>query len=572
MKQLPLKQLFQIFIFHLISISSYAQNFNLKINGTNTVENKIIDSLNYSAKHSNLKSLFNEIKNTSEKLAKKGFLDNKILETKNINDSSYISIIELKKQIKEMHIYIGINNSFFNFQKTENDTIILPYEEVESYLNQKINDAEKAGYALTKINLENIRRKNLIIYADLNFKSEKKRELNSIILNYANNTGKDIFPKGHLKQLNKKYINRTFNQETVKELYNEINNFEFTTQTKYPEILFTQDSTKIYAYIQKRKANTFDGYIGFSNDEDKKLNLNGYVDITLQNILHSGEEFSLYWKSDGNQQKTFNTKLEIPYIFNSSLGTKAQLNIFKQDSTFQNTKTAIDLGYFVNYNSRIYVGYQSTESSDIQNTNNTTISDYKNSYITTSFEYKKTDITNNLFPKKAVLNLIFGYGKRDTNNNPETAESSKQFYTNINLSYNFELNEKNFININSQNFYLNSKNYISNELFRFGGMNSIRGFLENSLQANFNALILTEYRYIPSKSLYVNSIIDYGLYQDLTTNTNQNKVKKLIGIGIGTGIQTTNGLLKITLTNGAENASELQLYNTIINICYNVKF
>jgi hypothetical protein len=572
MKQLPLKQLFQIFIFYLISISGYAQNFNLKIDGTNTVENKIIDSLNYSTKHPNLKSLFNEIKNTSEKLSKKGFLDNKILETKNINDSSYTSIIELKKRIKEIHIYIGINNQFSNLQKSENDTIILPYEEVENYLNQKINNAEKAGYALTKINLENIRRKNLIIYADLNFKSEKKRELNSIILNYTNNTGKDIFPKGHLKQLNKKYINRTFNQETVKELYNEINNFEFITQTKYPEILFTQDSTKIYAYVQKRKANTFDGYIGFSNDENKKLNLNGYVDITLQNILHSGEEFSLYWKSDGNQQKTFNTKLEIPYIFNSSLGIKAQLNIFKQDSTFQNTKTAIDLGYFLNYNSRIYIGYQSTESSDIQNTNNTTISDYKNSYITTSFDYKKTDITNNLFPKKAVLNFIFGYGKRNTNNNPETTESSKQFYTNINLSYNFELNEKNFININSQNFYLNSKNYISNELIRFGGMNSIRGFLENSLQANFNALILTEYRYIPSKNLYVNSIIDYGLYQDLTSNINQNKIKKLIGIGVGTGIQTTNGLLKITLTNGAENASELQLYNTIINICYNVKF
>lgn len=572
MNQLLLKQLFHIYILCLISISSYAQNFNLKINGINTVENKIIDSLNYSPKHPNLKSLLNEIKNTSEKLAKKGFIDNKVLENKKINDSSYVSIIELKRRIKEIHIYIGINNQFSNLQKSVNDTIILPYEEVENYINQKINDAEKAGYALTKINLENIRRKNLIIYADLNFKSEKKRELNSIILNYTNNTGEDIFPKGHLKQLNKKYINRTFNQETVKELYNEINNFEFITQTKYPEILFTQDSTKIYAYIQKRKANTFDGYIGFSNDENKKLNLNGYVDITLQNILHSGEEFSLYWKSDGNQQKTFNTKLEIPYIFNSSLGIKAQLNIFKQDSTFQNTKTAIDLGYFVNYNSRIYIGYQSTESSDIQNTNNTTISDYQNSYITTSFDYKKTELTNNLFPKKAVLNLIFGYGKRNTNNNPETAESSKQFYTNINLSYNFELNEKNFININSQNFYLNSKNYISNELFRFGGMNSIRGFLENSLQANFNALILTEYRHIPSKSLYVNSIIDYGLYQDLTSTTNKNKVKKLIGIGVGTGIQTTNGLLKITLTNGAENASELQLYNTIINICYNVKF
>jgi len=572
MKQLLLKQLILIYIFCLTGISSYAQDFTLKINGTNKAENEIIDSLNYSANHPNLKSLFDEIKNTSKKLSKNGFLDNKILETKKLNDSSYISIIALKNKIKEIHIYIGINNPFSNFQKTKNDSVIIPYEEVENYLNQKMNDAEKAGYALTKINLENIRRKNLIIYADLNFKSEKKRALNSIILNYPNQDNKEIFPKGHLKQLNKKYINRTFNQEIVKELYNEINNFQFISQTKYPEILFTQDSTKIYAYIQKRKANTFDGYIGFSNDENKKLNLNGYVDVTLQNILHSGEEFSLYWKSNGNQQKTFNTKLEIPYIFNSALGIKAQLNIFKQDSTFQNTKTAIDLGYFIKYNSRIYVGYQSTESSDIQNTNNTTISDYKNSYITTSYDYRKLNVANNLFPQKAFMNLVFGYGKRDTNNNPETAESSKQFYTNINLSYNFELNEKNFFNINSQNFYLDSKNYISNELFRFGGMSSIRGFLENSLQANFNALILTEYRYVASKNLYINSILDYGLYQDFTSNRNKNKIKKLIGIGVGTAIQTTNGLLKITLTNGGQNTSELQLYNTIINICYNVKF
>src|SRR3954471_10615451 len=182
MNQLLLKQLFQMFIFCFLSISSYAQNFNLKIEGTNNTENKTIDSLKYSAQHTNLKSLFDEIKNTSAKLSKKGFLDNKILETKTINDSTYTSIIELKNKIKEVHIYIGINNSFSNISKTQNDSIILTYEEVENYMNQQIRDAEKAGYALTKINLKNIRRKNLIIYADLNFKSEKKRKLNSIIL------------------------------------------------------------------------------------------------------------------------------------------------------------------------------------------------------------------------------------------------------------------------------------------------------------------------------------------------------------------------------------------------------
>nr|WP_294925965.1 hypothetical protein [uncultured Flavobacterium sp.] len=572
MKQLPLKQLFQIIILFLIYISGYAQNFNLKISGNNKTENTIIDSLNYIRKHSNIKSVINESNITIEKLYKKGYLDIKTLENHKENDSTYTYKFSLGNKIKYTYIYIGRNNSFFDSSEIKNDTLIIPYEETENYINQKIIDAEKQGFALNKIKLENIRRKNLIIYADLNFNSEKKRSVNSIIINYTNDNRKDYFPKGHLKQLNKKYISKTFNQKTIKELYEDINNFGFINQAKYPEILFTNDSTKVYIYIEKRKANTFDGYIGFSNDEDKKLNLNGYLDITLQNTIKAGEQFSLYWKSDGNQQKTFNTKLEIPYIFKSPLGIKAQLNIFKQDSTFQNTKTAIDLGYYINYNSKIYLGYQSTESSDIQNTNNTIISDFKNSFTTSTFDYTKTDAVNYLSPKKANINLTLGIGKRNTNNQPETAASGNQFYTSLNFSYNFELNKKNFININSQNFYLNSEDYIINELFRFGGIYSIRGFLENSLQANLFSSILTEYRYVVSQNLYINSIVDYGIYQDLTRKENKTIINKLTGIGIGTTIQTTNGVLKINLTNSIADDQNLKLYNTIINICYNVKF
>lgn len=566
-----MKRYLYIFFF-LFSISSYAQNFYLKISGSTEQESKTLDSLNYKTKHKNIKSIYDETKNTSIRLSKIGFINNKIIETKQINDSTYNSIITLNELIKEVHIYIGINIDTYYSENKKQDTIIIPYNEIENFLNQQIINAEKRGYALSKIKLDNIKSKNSIIFADLNFKSEKKRTVNSIILNQTNPNEKEYFPKGHLKQLNKKYLHQTFNQEIIKELYDDINTFEFISQTKYPQILFTQDSTKIYAYIEKRKANTFDGYIGFSNNENKKTTLNGYLDISLINTLHAGEQFSLYWKSDGNQQKTFNTKIEIPYIFKSPIGLKAQLNIFKQDSTFQNTKTSIDLGYFLNYNSKIYLGYQSTESSDIQNTNNSTISDYKNSYITSTIEYKKIDHLNNLSPKKANLNFILGYGKRNTSNEPETATPSKQLYLNANLSYNLELNKKNYIFLNSQNLYLKSKNYITNELFRFGGLNSIRGFTENSLQSNYTSMLLTEYRYVLSSNLYINSILDYAIYQDQTNISNPKKINNLTGIGIGTTIQTPNGLLKINLSNGGSNIRELQLFNTIVNICYNVKF
>lgn len=571
MKHLLLKHLTLLFLFSL-SINSFAQNFHLKIDGSNPTENKIIDSLNYTTKHSNLKSLFTEINISTQKLSKKGYLDLKILENTQTNDSTYYTKINLGEIVKNIHIYIGKNNPLFQPSETRNDTIIIPYTDTENLLNLKNLEAEKKGFALNKLSLKNIQRKKSTIYADLILNSEKKRTVNSIIINYANNNHKDYFPKGHLKQLNKKHLNTIFNQENIKKLHEDINNYTFVSQTKYPEILFTKDSTKIYVYIEKRKANNFDGYIGFTNNENKKLNINGYLDLTLQNTLRAGEKFSLYWKSDGNQQRTFDSKIEIPYIFNSSLGIKAQLNIFKQDSTFQNSKTAIDVGYYLNYNSKIYLGYQSTESSDIQNTNNTSISDFRNSYFTTSFDYLKTDTYNELFPEKSKFNLIIGFGKRNTSNQPETVSPSNQFYSNLNFSYNFELNKKNFININSHNFYLKSDNYITNELFRFGGTNSIRGFLENSLQANFASYILTEYRYIVSRNLFIHSITDYALYQDITRINDPKKINKLISIGAGLGIQTSNGLIRINLTNGSFNAQNIKLYNTIVNICYNVKF
>ncbi|MFH6937442.1 ShlB/FhaC/HecB family hemolysin secretion/activation protein [Flavobacterium sp. FlaQc-30] len=566
-----MKQFILIFFFSL-SFSCYAQNFHLTINGLNPAETQVIDSTNYSKTHKNTKFLLDEIKITSQKLSRKGYIDNQATTTTKTNDSTYNTLIILKKQITSIHLNIKSINSIFNLETKKNDNIIIPYNEIENYLSKITVDAEKQGYALSKLKLENIRRKNQIIYSDLKFESEKKRVINSIIIKYQNTTKTDYFPKGHLKQLNKKYTHKTFNQETLKELYTDINNYEFLNQTKYPEILFTNDSTKIYSYIEKRKANTFDGYIGFSNEENKKIRLNGYLDITLLNTLHSGEQFSLYWKSDGNQQQSFNTKIEIPYIFQSPLGIKAQLNIFKQDSTFQNTKTSIDLGYYLKYNSKIYLGYQATESSNIQNTNDSTISDYKNSFTTLTFDYTENNDSNDLFYKKANIYSTIGFGKRNTSNSTLSTKTTPQLLLNLNLSYNFEINKKNFFFTNLQSQYLKSKNYITNELFRFGGLKSIRGFAENSLQGNNINLLLTEYRFLTSQNLYIHSILDYGLYQDQTNPASPKKINTLFSAGLGLGLLTKNGLLKITIANGSTNKTEIKPYNSILNINYNVKF
>lgn len=562
-----------LFIFFSISYShSFAQNFHLKIIGKTESETKTIDSLNYNTQHKNTNSLNDEINKLSTKLSQIGYIDNITPSVSRINDTTFLAKFSLAKKIKTIHLYIGADKILNNLisLKKDNNKIELPYSEINSFLKQTIQKLEENGYALAKLKLVNIERNKNTLYADLKLETDQKRILNSITIRYADK-GLNKFPKGHLKQINKKYQNTIFNQKAVEQIYNDFEKFNFINQVKYPEIFLTKDTTKVYVYLEKRRSNTFDGFVGFSNNDTKKITLTGYLDVTLENILGTGEQFSVYWKSDGNDQKTFKGSLEIPYLFKTPLGLKAQLNIFRQDSTFQNTKTAIDLSYFINYNTRLYLGYQETESSDIQNSNNSLISDYNNFFITSSFEYTAFDKTNITFPIKTKFLTSLGAGKRENNNTPEYPKN-KQLTLNIQAMFNIYLNKKNVIHLNSQNNYLKSDRYITNELFRFGGFNSIRGFNENSLQAYFSSTLLTEYHYLLSPKLYLHSILDYGIFRNKSEIEKADLTENLIGIGAGFGLQTKNGLLKLAIANGRAKNQQFKIYNTIIHISYNVKF
>lgn len=562
-----------LLLFIIFCLNCSAQNFRLLITGSNSLETKTIDSLKYNTQHKNTKSIDEEINKLSEKLSGIGYIDNTTLEFTKKKDSSYVANFKLGKKIKYIHIYIGRNNIFNNFSnQSKKDTLTIPYAEINSFLNEGVQKLEQNGFALARLKLINIKRIDTEIYADLQLESNEKRILNSITINYTENNQSKKFPNGHLAQINRKYKSSIFNQKIVDQIYNDFEKFGFISQVKYPEILFTKDTTKVYVYLEKRKSNTFDGFIGFSNNENKKTTLNGYLDVKLENILGSGEQLSVYWKSDGNDQKTFNANIELPYLLKTPLGLKAQIQLFRQDSTFQNTKTAIDLSYFTNYSTRFYIGYQATESSDIQNSIDTSISDFNNSFLTSSFNYTKLDLSNLTFPIKSIFSITAGIGKREINNKSENTPKSNQFFLNIQASHNFNLNKKNMIHINSQNYYLQSNSYITNELFRFGGFNSIRGFTENSLQAYFTTSILTEYRYILSPNLYVHSILDYCIYKNKSSIEQTENSEKILGIGLGFGLQTKNGLLKFAIANGSTQNQQIEFYNTIIHICYNVKF
>ncbi len=400
----------QFLLFILLSVSFLqAQEFTLVIKGENEFENRKIDSISYSKKHSSVAQILKSQKKFEEKLVLNGFYAFRLLEQQKTNDSTFAFRYSLGNPIKKI---ILTTQKVTPEAKAElnitHDTITLHPSEIENWLNQKSQILEAKGYPLAKLQLSNHKITNQTLTASLIVSIDIKRKVNDFVI-----LGYEKFPANIRKNWLKKYKKQDFNSESLKAIQNDIENFSFVTAIKPPEILFTPDSTAIYLYLQKTKPSKFDGFIGFATDNTTdKLVFNGYLDLNLVNVLNSGENFTLYWRNDGNSQTSFNLSTEIPYLFKSPLGTKANLKIFKQDSVFQNTQFNADLGYLIDYRKNIYIGYQSTVSSDIQNKNTVSLNNFNSRFLTLSLDFSKPTKTTLLTSNRYGLNTRLGVGNR----------------------------------------------------------------------------------------------------------------------------------------------------------------
>ena len=545
--------LYSVFLFFCVAAN--AQTFTLLATGKNEQEQAALDSIGYTQTHRNLESIKKEGELLLENLQKKGYLEATYLFTQPSTDSVYRFLFELRACTKFAHLNIKGVEHLFSLQDNPvlNDTLVIPYSQLNARLSDGLKLLEAKGESLAKLQLTKISKHKNYLAAQVAYFPEKKRTLDALVIK-----GNTNFPKGYLKSLSKLYRKSPFNQVLVNRLKKEFDSYPFCTQIKSPEIQFTTDSTSLYIYAQKRSANTFDGFIGFSNSETKNITLMGYVDVLLQNILNTGESVSITWKSNGNLQKSFAGQVELPYIFNSPLALKAQLQLFKQDSTFQNTKTALHLGYLFRFHKRLYLGYQSAESSDIQNTNSGLVADFKNYFTSLSYDYVNNSGSDLFFTEKTKLKIEYGTGSRNT-----PIKKNKQYYISSVLKQDWQLNDKNHLILKNESYLLQSESYLVNELARFGGINSLVGFNENSLQANFYSITRTEYRCKLSPSLYWSALADYGLYQDQTTRV---KSSTIAGLGTGIKLATKTGLLSLYYAVGSTKNQTFNTKNALFHV------
>lgn len=543
-----------------------AQNLHLSIEAEKPISGGLLDSLNTQFSFKDYLSLKREVDTFHFKLEQIGYIENELQSLQKKNDSSYVAIFFFGKKYNSIKVFYSKKD----FDKKEllqitseitDDYFILPFEEIESSL-QKLNTLKTdKGNVFAKLRLEKIKKENnTSLSAHLILEGGPKRTIDGIVIK-----GYEKFPKSFLKYYAGIKTGIIFNQKKIVTKSELLNTLGFVSNIKPPEALFKRDSTTVYFYLKKQNNNLFDGILGFATDEEtQKLKFNGYLNLELNNNLNFGEQFILNYKADGNDQQNFRVKANLPFLFRTPFGLGLELKIFKRDSTFVTTEQQVRITYQINTSSNSYIGYKSYASSNLQDEifAGPPIEDFNSKFLTLGISYSKKQ-NNTLFPIKSHIALDSEIGARELKNSRES-----QFRVSSIFSYIFNLNFKNSIYLQNTSSVLSSDTYLTNELFRFGGINSIRGFNENSIDASLYTVLNTEYRYQFNEGMYLHSIIDFAYFENQTLLLKQ----KLYSFGFGMGLNTKAGIFKFNIANGNSDDQDFSFSNTKIHLSLSSRF
>ena len=184
------------FIFLFITSIGWSQNFYLKVEGSSLTETKVLDSIGYTKKHSNVQSIIDENKSLGNKITQAGFLASQLVKNEKTNDSTFVFYYTLGMKTQNLMIKTDLLSEELKTILGLTTDKTIPISETESFLNTQLAILERKGYALAKLHLENFTQVNQQLQAFLVVDLNSVRKINSLVFK-----GYDNFPKGVKKSI-----------------------------------------------------------------------------------------------------------------------------------------------------------------------------------------------------------------------------------------------------------------------------------------------------------------------------------------------------------------------------------
>jgi len=375
-------------------------------------------------------------------------------------------------------------------------------------------------------------------------------------------------------EINRRLLEREINwsrgsqyrESYLKSLSNSLGRLEYLQMERSPAVGFIQEDARVYLYLKKRESNLINGVVGLNTDNEGNSTLTGDFQLRLLNVFNRGESFNIRWQAPGVQSQNFNLGFRYNYLFGSPIGLQSELEIFRQDSSFVRQELKLNLPYALGSGSALSLGidwFQSSPLGSDQNPNLSLQNVQSLRYVLGWEHDRRNDII--VSSEGYYLNFLLGSGNRSAQNISEQQlilQGVWQYYLPVYKAWHWHQE------IRSE--AITGTDLQDNELFRLGGINSLRGFNEWSFFSPNYGLIRSELRYHLGPYDYLSALFDFAFAQN--TDNPANQFDRHTGIGLGLNFQTKGGIFALILASGQTNNASYDLRAGKIHLSYVNRF
>ena len=461
---------------------------------------------------------------------------------------------------KQVHYWLTYKTKFKKVVLVNKDSYLTTtLSDTRSSINKQLIRLEDDGFPFAAINIvsQEIEGKKLV----LEFKIDSGK---MVLIDKIHIKSEDDFSEKTILNLINLKVGERYNESKIRAIVPILSASNLYKTIRDPQLIFMDGKAELFIYIKKLKSSNADGYVGLQQDRvTRKIQLNGYLNLELNNALNKAEYLNLNWKSNPDKTQNLRFNFEYPYLFNSPIGIEANVNLQKQDTSFVKTDLDFGLNYIQPY-FKIGLYNQFINSTILDKTTAFNITEFTKNVIGLNVVLKPQFESDLSFykPKLSIKGGFYSY----TSDTIKTKRSSSNYTYLINLEQRFKF--LNYFSFNNQTGFhgLNaSYNLSRNELVYFGGLKSVRGFYELELTGNEVFTVLNELEYQPISSLSFKLIYDYSQFK-FNGNNHTNSV------GIGFGLINDNSILEISIANGVLNSNQLDFNTTKIHIGFKASF
>ena len=109
---------------------------------------------------------------------------------------------------------------------------------------------------------------------------------------------------------------------------------------------------------------------------------------------------------------------------------------------------------------------------------------------------------------------------------------------------------RNVINLGTNAAYIYNPNLFTNELYRIGGLKTLRGFDEESIYASIYTIGKIEYRYLLEQNSFLFTFINTAWYENSSNNLHLSDTP--FGFGTGINFETKIGIMSVSYALGKQ--------------------